>query len=70
MHLQLGLGGMYWLSSEAKAAMEMSSNGMEKNCLYYFKLPMGLENGGLNQESEGSVAVFSLKKIILFQSLR
>lgn len=53
---------MYWLSSEAEAAMEMSSDSMEKKCLYYFKLPMGLENGGLNQKSKGSVAVFSLKK--------
>lgn len=57
---------MYRLSSEAEAAMEMSSNGMEKKYLYYFKLPMGLENGGLNQKSKGSAAVFSLKKKNLY----
>lgn len=65
MHSQLDLDGCFaciWLSSEAEAAMEMSSNGMEKKCQYNFKLPMGLENEDLNQKSKVSVAVFSLKK--------
>lgn len=51
----------------------MSSNGMERKYLYYFKFSMGLENGGLNHKLKGSVAVFSKKpspKSTLFQSLR
>lgn len=74
MRVQLDLDGCcacIWLSSEAEAAMEMSSNGMEKKYQYYFKLPMGLEYGDINQKSKGSAAVFSFKKkSTLFQSLR
>lgn len=49
--------------------MEMSSSGTEKKHLYCFKLSMGLENGGLNQKSKQSVAVFLLKKNLYYFSL-
>lgn len=41
-----------------------------KKHLYYFKLSMSLENGGLNQKLKVSDAVFSLKNPTSFQSLR